>query len=42
MEDFGFPPVFPAEVEGEQPVAQQQDTDVIKDKAKGKKVPCQV
>ena len=36
MEEFGFPPVFPADEEKEE--EEKADEPVIKDKAKGKKV----
>ena len=36
MEEFGFPPVFPADEEKEE--EEKVDELVIKDKAKGKKV----
>ena len=37
MEDFGFPPVFPEDVEVSQTSSSDSDP-VVKDKAKGKKV----
>ena len=36
MEDFGNPPVFPQEEEGEAPKP-KDDEPIIKDKSKGKK-----
>ena len=38
MEDFGFPPAFPPEVDEAEVEDKHADAGVIKDKAKGKKV----